>query len=71
MSDSSSDASPEYSGQTPSMFASLLVFAVMIGLILLSVLIFGEEVAAGPLQVSMTLATLFALYRGPPRWWPE
>ncbi len=48
-------------GRTPSMFASLLVFGVMIGLILLSVVLFGEEVAAGPLQVSMTLATLFAL----------
>lgn len=43
------------------MTASLLVFGVMIGLILLAVILFGEEVAAGPLQVSMTLATLFAL----------
>ncbi len=49
------------SGQTPSMLASLLVFGVMIGLILLSVLLFPEEVDAGPLQISMTLATLFAL----------
>lgn len=48
-------------GRTPSMFASLAVFGVMIGLILLSVVFFGEEVAAGPLQVSITLATLFAL----------
>lgn len=71
MSESSAGASGESTGQTPSMFASLLVFAVMIGLILLSVIIFGEEVAAGPLQVSMILATLFALYRGPPRLWPE
>ena len=48
-------------GRTPSMIASLLVFAVMIGLIMLSVVLFGSEVAEGPLQVSMTLATLFAL----------
>ena len=48
-------------GRTPSMFASLLVFGVMIGLILLSVALFPEEVDAGPLQISMTLATLFAL----------
>jgi len=43
------------------MFASLLVFGVMIGLIGLSVLLFPEEVDAGPLQISMTLATLFAV----------
>jgi NhaC family Na+:H+ antiporter len=48
-------------GRMPSMLASLLVFGVMIGLILLSVVLFGSEVADGPLQVSMTLATLFAL----------
>lgn len=48
-------------GQTPSMLASILVFALMIGLILLSVLLFPDEVDAGPLQVSITLATLFAL----------
>lgn len=48
-------------GRMPSMFASLLVFGVMIGLILLSVLLFPEEVDAGPLQISMTLATLFAV----------
>ena len=48
-------------GRTPSMIASLLVFGMMIALILLSVVLFGEEVAAGPLQISMTLATLFAL----------
>ncbi len=45
-------------GRTPSMFASLAVFGVMIGLILLSVVFFGEEVAAGPLQVSITLVTI-------------
>ncbi|HEX9229012.1 MAG TPA: hypothetical protein VF885_20615, partial [Arthrobacter sp.] len=45
----------------PSMFASLLVFGVMVGLILFSVISFGEKVAAGPLQISMTLATLVAL----------
>jgi len=49
------------SSQTPSMLASLLVFGVMIGLILLSVFLFPEEVDAGPLQISMTLATLFAV----------
>ena len=43
------------------MTVSLLVFAVMVGLILFSVFLFGEEVAAGPLQISITLATLFAL----------
>ena len=48
-------------GRTPSMFASLLVLGVMVGLILLSVIFFGSEVAEGPLQVSMTLSTLFAL----------
>lgn len=49
------------SGRTPSMFASLLVLGVMVVLILLSVVFFGGEVAEGPLQVSMTLSTLFAL----------
>lgn len=48
-------------GRTPSMFASLLVLGVMVALILLSVVFFGGEVAEGPLQVSITLATLFAL----------
>jgi NhaC family Na+:H+ antiporter len=48
-------------GRTPSMFASLLVLGVMITLILLSVALFGSTVADGPLQVSMTLATIFAL----------
>ncbi|MBP6469571.1 MAG: hypothetical protein KBE23_14095 [Chloroflexi bacterium] len=47
--------------QTPSMFASLAVIIVMIALILFSVIFFGGEVAEGPLQVSMTIATLFAL----------
>ncbi|MDX1418231.1 MAG: hypothetical protein R3293_28785, partial [Candidatus Promineifilaceae bacterium] len=49
------------SGRTPSMFASLLTLGVMIVLILLSVAFFGGTVADGPLQVSMTLATLFAV----------
>ncbi len=53
--------SNQETGRTPSMFASLLVLGVMVALILLSVGFFGEEVAEGPLQVSMTLATLFAL----------
>lgn len=48
-------------GRTPSMAASLLVIGVMIVLILLSVALFGGAVADGALQVSMTLATLFAL----------
>jgi len=48
-------------GQTPSMFASLMVMGLMVVLILLSVVFFGGEVAEGPLQVSITLATLFAL----------
>jgi len=48
-------------GRTPSMLASLLVMGVMVALILLSVVFFGGEVAEGPLQVSITLATLFAL----------
>jgi hypothetical protein len=43
------------------MLAALLVFGVMIGLILLTVALFPEEVDAGPLQISMTLATLFAV----------
>jgi len=51
----------EETGRTPSMFASLLVMGVMVALILLSVVFFGGEVAEGPLQVSITLATLFAL----------
>lgn len=51
----------EHTGRTPPMFASLLVVAVMIGLIVLSVALFGTGVSEGPLQVSMTLATLFAL----------
>ncbi|MCB0148191.1 MAG: hypothetical protein M9936_21060 [Caldilinea sp.] len=48
-------------GRTPSMLASLLVVAFMVGLIMLSVFLFGNEVAEGPLQVSMTLSTIFAL----------
>ena len=51
----------EETGQTPSMFASLFVLGVMVALILLSVGFFGGEVAEGPLQISMTLATLVAL----------
>ena len=45
----------------PSLFASLTVLAVMVGLILFAVFLFGQEVASGPLQVSITLATLLAL----------
>ena len=57
----STTENPKETGRTPSMFASLLVLGVMVALILLSVGFFGGEVAEGPLQVSMTLATLFAL----------
>ncbi len=57
----SSNKATASSGRTPSMVASLLVCGVMIGLIMLSVVLFGSDVAEGPLQVSMTLATLFAL----------
>ncbi len=57
----SKDQKVSTTGRKPSMFASILVFAVMVGLILLSVILFGGSVAQGPLQVSMTLATLVAL----------
>jgi hypothetical protein len=57
----SKDQTMKETGRTPSMFASLLVLGVMVALILLSVSFFGGEVAEGPLQVSMILATLFAL----------
>ena len=60
MSATTSDSQEEH-GRTPSLAASLLVFGVMIGLIVLSVVLFGADVAEGPLQVSMTLATIFAL----------
>lgn len=52
---------PQETGQTPSMLASWSVLGVMIVLIVFSVGFFGGEVAEGPLQVSMTLATLYAL----------
>jgi NhaC family Na+:H+ antiporter len=55
------DAAATETGRTPSMFASWLVIGVMISLILTAVALFGGEVADGALQVSMTLATLFAL----------
>ncbi len=58
---SSTSETKKETGRTPSMFASLLVMGVMVVLILLSVVFFGGEVAEGPLQVSITLATLFAL----------
>ena len=48
-------------GQTPSMLASWSVFGVMILLIVASIILFGADVAEGPLQVSMTLATLYAM----------
>ncbi len=43
------------------MFASWLVIGVMITLILMSVALFGGDMADGALQVSMTMATIFAL----------
>jgi len=52
---------PQETGQTPSMLASWSVLGVMIVLIVFSVGFFGGEVAEGALQVSMTLATLYAL----------
>ncbi len=57
---STSDSQKE-TGRTPSMFASVLVFGVMIGLILLAVFLFRDEVDSGPLQISISLALLFAL----------
>lgn len=47
--------------RTPSVFTSAMVMVVLVGLILTTVLLFGEEVDAGPLQMSLTLATLFSL----------
>lgn len=68
----STQQKPQETGQMPSMLASLSVLGVMTLLILFSVVFFGAEVAEGPLQISMTLATLFALsvayyygFRGP------
>lgn len=49
------------SGRTPSMLASATVMVVLIGLIAMAIFLFGEEVDGGPLQISITLATLFAL----------
>jgi hypothetical protein len=43
-------------GRIPSLTASLLVFGVMIGLLFLTMFLFGDEVAEGPLQVSITIA---------------
>jgi len=48
-------------GNQPSMAASLFVVGSMIALIVIAVIMFGSEVADGPLQVSMTLATLIAV----------
>jgi NhaC family Na+:H+ antiporter len=57
----SSHQKPQETGQTPSMLASWSVLGLMILLIVFSVILFGGGVADGPLQVSMTLATLYAL----------
>ena len=56
------DATSAPDGATqPSMGASWFVIGSMIGLILFAVVLFGSDVADGPLQVSMTLATLVAV----------
>lgn len=57
----STNQKPQETGQTPSTLASWSVLGVMIVLIVFSVGFFGGDVAEGPLQVSMTLATLYAL----------
>ena len=57
----SNEQKPQETRQTPSMLASWSVLGVMILLIVFSVGFFGGGVADGPLQVSMTLATLYAL----------
>lgn len=60
MTSSDDHLAPE-AGSQPSMAASLFVIGSMVVLILVSVAMFGSEVADGPLQVSMTLATLVAV----------
>ncbi|MFN2198234.1 MAG: Na+/H+ antiporter NhaC family protein [Anaerolineales bacterium] len=47
--------------RTPSMLASWSVIGAMVVLIVLSLVLFGDGVADGPLQVSITLATLYAM----------
>lgn len=59
--ESSENAAEPVKQRRPSMFMSLVTLGVMAGLILFSVFLFGEEVADGPLQISITLASLFAL----------
>ena len=61
--DSTDDAAapPDGGGTQPSMAASLFVIGSMVALILISVVMFGSDVADGPLQVSMTLATLISV----------
>ncbi len=54
-------APPDGGGAQPSMAASLFVIGSMIVLIVVSVVVFGSEVADGPLQVSMTLVTLISI----------
>ncbi len=54
-------APPDGGGTQPSMAASLFVIGSMVLLIVVSVVMFGSEVADGPLQVSMTLATLISI----------
>jgi NhaC family Na+:H+ antiporter len=61
MTESGHDPGRAAAPRTPSLLASWVVIGVMVGLILVSVALFGGEMADGGLQVSMTLATLFAL----------
>ena len=58
---SSSKSAADSGQRTPSLLVSWLVIGVMVALILVAVVLFGGEMANGALQVSMTLATLFAL----------
>jgi NhaC family Na+:H+ antiporter len=57
----STSKSQQETGKMPSMLASWSVLGVMILLIAASIVLFGADVAEGPLQVSLTLATLYAM----------
>ena len=61
MTDSVSRHATDPAPRTPSLAVSLLVVGVMVFLILFSATVFGGSVAAGPLQISLTLSLLFAL----------
>jgi NhaC family Na+:H+ antiporter len=49
-------------GRTPNLTYAIVVVGFMIVLILFSAVYFGADVAKGPLQVSLTLATIFAIF---------